>query len=115
MPVPVDARSQAYVYGLSPAATVGSNPTGGMDVCFVCCQVEVSATGWSLVQRSPTDCGASLCVMTKPREQGGHSPRWAAEPEKKISQNIIAVSLRALSDWSYNEDRPCSLWGTNLG
>ena len=30
-------------------------------VSVVCCQVEVSATGWSLVQRSPTDCGAS-CV-----------------------------------------------------
>ena len=29
----------------------------------VCCQVEVSATSWSLVQRSPTDCGASLCVI----------------------------------------------------
>jgi hypothetical protein len=25
----------------------------------VCCQVEVSATGWSLVQRIPTDCGVS--------------------------------------------------------
>jgi hypothetical protein len=31
--------------------------------CFVCCQVEVSATDWSLVQRSPTDCGASLCMI----------------------------------------------------
>ena len=36
---------------------------------FVCreCRVlsgrEVSATSWSLVQRSPTDCGASLCVI----------------------------------------------------
>ena len=32
-----------------------------MDVCLLwvlCCQVEVSATSWSLVQRSPTDCGA---------------------------------------------------------
>jgi hypothetical protein len=27
----------------------------------VCCQIEVSATGWSLVQRSPTDCGVSEC------------------------------------------------------
>ena len=29
------------------------------------CQVEVSATGRSLVQRSPTDCGVSLCVIYK--------------------------------------------------
>ena len=32
-------------------------------VIIVCCQVEVSATSRSLVQRSPTDCGASLCVI----------------------------------------------------
>jgi hypothetical protein len=29
----------------------------------VCCQVEVSETSWSLIQRSPTDCDASLCVI----------------------------------------------------
>jgi hypothetical protein len=32
-------------------------------VCVVFCQVKVSATSWSLVQRSPTDCGASLWVI----------------------------------------------------
>jgi hypothetical protein len=51
------------------------NPAGGMDVCLLwvlrVCQVEVSATGWSLVQRSPTDCGASLCVISKPQEWRG--------------------------------------------
>ena len=31
---PVAARSKAYVYGRSPAEIVGSNPTGGMDVCL---------------------------------------------------------------------------------
>jgi hypothetical protein len=29
----------------------------------VCCQLEVSATSWSFVQRSPTNCGASLYVI----------------------------------------------------
>ena len=29
-------------------------------VSVVCCRVEVSATGRSLVQRSPTDCGLSV-------------------------------------------------------
>jgi hypothetical protein len=29
----------------------------------VCCQGEVSATSSSLVHRSPTDCGASSCVI----------------------------------------------------
>jgi hypothetical protein len=36
----------------------------------------------TLGQRRPTDCGASLWVIMKPRERGGHSPRWTAEPEK---------------------------------
>jgi len=35
--------------------------TGMFVVIVVCCQVEVSATGWSLVRRSPTDCGVSEC------------------------------------------------------
>jgi hypothetical protein len=48
LPVPVAARSKAWVCGRSSAEIVGSNPTGGMDVCLVsvvCCQVEVSAWG----------------------------------------------------------------------
>jgi hypothetical protein len=53
---------QVWVFGRSLTRIVGSNPTGGMDlsvVSVVCCQVEVSATGWSLVQRSPTESGVS--------------------------------------------------------
>jgi len=44
---------------------VGSNPTGGwmFAVNVVFCQVEVSAMMLSLIQRSPTECGASLCVI----------------------------------------------------
>jgi hypothetical protein len=34
-PVPVVARSKAYVYGRSPAVIVGSNPTGAW--MFICC------------------------------------------------------------------------------
>jgi hypothetical protein len=30
-----------------------------------------------------------LCEIKKPRERGGHSPRWAAEPEKLIIIIII--------------------------
>ena len=60
------------VCGGSPAETVCANPIGGHGcvsvVNVVCCQVEVAATSRSLVQRSPTDCGASLCVIQKPRE-----------------------------------------------
>ena len=40
-------------------------------VSVVCCQVEVSATGRSLVQRSPTECGVSeydheVSIMRRP-------------------------------------------------
>jgi hypothetical protein len=57
---------------------------------------EVSATSLSLVQRNPTDCGASLCVIKKSRERGGHSPRWAAEPEK----NYVYLMGPPLYMWS---------------
>jgi hypothetical protein len=52
------------VYGFSLAGIMGSNPAWGhgclslVSVAF--CQVQVSATGRSLVQRSPTEC---LCVL----------------------------------------------------
>jgi hypothetical protein len=57
------------------------NPRGGMDVCCECCQVEVSATGRSLLQRSPIDGGVSLFVIKKHRAWGGPGPCWAVTPE----------------------------------
>jgi hypothetical protein len=36
MSVPVAALTEALVYGRSPTAIVGSNPTGGLDVCLLC-------------------------------------------------------------------------------
>jgi hypothetical protein len=63
----VAARSKAWVCGGALTGIVGSNHSGGIDVCLlysvVCCQVEVSASGRSLVQRSPTDCGVCLSVI----------------------------------------------------
>jgi hypothetical protein len=52
-PIPVAVRSKAWVCGRSLARNVGSNPARGHGclslVSVVCCQVEVSATSWSLV------------------------------------------------------------------
>jgi hypothetical protein len=61
MPIPVTARSKAWVYDRSLVGIVGSNPAGSMDVYLlsVLCVVRLSATGWSLVQRSHTECGVS--------------------------------------------------------
>jgi hypothetical protein len=68
----------------SLAGIVGSNPTGGMEVCLlsdVHCQVEVSASGRSLVQSSPTKCGVSECdheasVIRRPGPLVAVAPWW---------------------------------------
>jgi len=48
-------------------------------VSVMCCQVDASATDWSPVQRSPTDSGASLSVIKKPRKRGDLSPMPGCE------------------------------------
>jgi hypothetical protein len=35
MPIPVAARSKAWVYGRSLTEIVGSNPAEGMDICLL--------------------------------------------------------------------------------
>jgi hypothetical protein len=74
-PIPVAEQCKAWICSRSPAGIAGLNPVEGMDVCLLwvlCfCQVEDSATDWSLVQRIPTDCGASSCVISKPQDWGG--------------------------------------------
>jgi len=71
VPITGTARSR----GCSLAGIVGSNPAGGHGclslVSVVCCQVEVSASGLSFVQRSHTECGMSECdressIMRRP-------------------------------------------------
>ena len=61
--IPVAARSKAWVCGHSSAGIAGSNRAWRVDVCSynVLCQVQVSATGLSLAQRSSTECGVSEC------------------------------------------------------
>jgi hypothetical protein len=54
----VAARSKAWVCDSSLARAEGSNTAGVMDICILWglfCEVEVSATGRTLVQRSPTE------------------------------------------------------------
>jgi hypothetical protein len=79
MTIPVVARSMAWVCSRLRAGIVGSNPAGGgwmSRVSVVCYQIEVSAVGRLLVQRSPTECGASECdheasTMSRPWPTGG--------------------------------------------
>jgi hypothetical protein len=67
----------ARLLGLRVLILVGA----WMPVLWVlCCQVEVSATGQYLVQRSPTECSVLLCVTYKPRARGSPGSRWAVTP-----------------------------------
>ena len=62
MLISVVARSKAWVCVRSLAGIVGSNPAGAwiyVVVSVVRCQVEVSVSGLSLIQRSHTECGSS--------------------------------------------------------
>jgi hypothetical protein len=45
MPIPVTARSKAWVYSRSLTGIVGSNPTGGMNVCVV---FDVRTVAWNV-------------------------------------------------------------------
>ena len=66
-PIPVAARCNAWVRTRSLAGTEGSNPAGGMDVCLLCVLCVVSATGLSLVRRSPPECDLETLTMRRPR------------------------------------------------
>jgi len=62
----VAASSKAWVCGRSLAGVVGYHFAESMSVCLsvvtvVCCQLEVSATGRSVIQSSPTEC-VNVCV-----------------------------------------------------
>ena len=57
-------------------------------VSVVCCQVEISVSGWSLAQRSLTECGVSECnretsIMGSPWSTGG-GRGWLLCRVKKI-------------------------------
>ena len=61
----------------------------------VCCQVEVSATSWSLAQRSATDYSVSLYAIYEHQELRCHDPRWAAAivEEKKFKNSSFNLFI----------------------
>jgi len=65
MPIPVASHSKACVCDRPFSGIASSNPAEGMDVCLltsvVCCQIELSVSVSSLVQRSPK-CFVCVCV-----------------------------------------------------
>jgi hypothetical protein len=70
-PIPLAAPSKTQVCGQLLAQIAGLNRVGCMNeslsrLSLLCCQVEVSAAGRSLVQRGYTDCGVS--VISEPQQ-----------------------------------------------
>jgi hypothetical protein len=98
MPIPVVTRSKAWVCGRSLTGNVGSNPAGGGHGCLslvsvVCCQVEVSASAWLLVHRSPTECGVSECDREAPIMRRPWPTKGCCAMEKST---LIKLRLRKL-------------------
>jgi hypothetical protein len=92
--MPMAARSKALVCRHSLVGVAGSNPTGGTNVSAVSCQVEVSASGLSLMQRSPSECGVSECdgealVMRRPRPNRD----CCAMTKKSIECQLFFITL----------------------
>ena len=81
-------------------------------VSFECCQVDISAMSWSLVQRSLTNSDTS-CVILKPCEWEGPGPQGAVMPEtnKQNNKRITIASHRAetLSHDLQNMKQQCYL------
>ena len=84
----MSVRCKAWICCRSIAGIAGSNP-----VSVVCCQVEVSASVLSLVQKSSTECGVSECdrvasIMRRPWPTRGY---WAVE--KKSTKTLVILGM----------------------
>jgi hypothetical protein len=63
-------------------------------VSIECCQVEVSVTGLSLDQRSPTDCGVSECGgVSRPWPTRGCRPRGGGGGGRGHTASISGYQL----------------------
>jgi len=77
--MPMAARSKAWFCGRSIAGIGGSNPPGGgghgflSAVSVVCCQVEVTVKGHSIVQ-GVSQCDGEASIMRMPGQVGAVAP-----------------------------------------
>jgi hypothetical protein len=86
------APSKTWVCCRSLAGIVGSNPSGSIDVSLLYCQVEVSASGWSLVQRSLTECGVSS-ERGHELVRGGHDSESCRSSTGKENRVFLSVCI----------------------
>ena len=109
-PIPVAARSKVWVFG-HPCWNCWFESRRG-HVSVVCFQVEVSASSWSLIQMSPTECGAfesdgSVTRRTWPTGAGGGGS-CALRNRITTHSEILAVnaSLRRLTGIAPSLSKP---------
>jgi hypothetical protein len=108
----VAALSQAWVFGRSLTRIVGSNPTGGMDICLllVLCVVRLR----SLRRADPSSRGVlpSMICLKCDREsstkRGGPGPYRAVEQkEKKIMVMNFVSGIKTILSWMRSECYEC--------
>jgi hypothetical protein len=98
-PIPVAAWSKAWVCDRWLAGIACSNPAGGggehgclSRVSVVCCQVEVSASGWSPIHRNHTDCVVSECAREVSNRKSSHRPTTGRSATGKKLINKLSLS-----------------------
>jgi hypothetical protein len=79
-------------------------------VSVVCCQVEVSASGWSLIQRNPTECGVSEC--DREASKGEATTRIRAEESQETKKVGTRAIRKVSSHFEYFENRSRGLYVT---
>ena len=82
-PIPVAVRSKTWVCSRSLPEIVGSNPTGGMDVCllWVCCLNRQRSLRWAdNSSRAVLSSAVCLSVIMKPWWRGGPDTLRAVAP-----------------------------------
>jgi len=86
-------------------------------VSIVCCQVAVFASGWSLVQRSPTECDREAKIMRSPWPTRG----YCAMKTKKCMAYVVpktavcdVIKVRAVHQDQHWRVKIVTSWGMML-
>ena len=101
--IPMAARYKAWVCGWFLARIAGSNPSLDMDVrlfrvcvCVcVLCHVDVSTSGWSLVQRNPAGVVFPVSVILK----RGKGRSWPGIASKHYRGKKCIIYLKLCICW----------------
>jgi hypothetical protein len=117
-PVPVTARSKTSVCGRSPAEIVGSNPTGGMDVCLCeCCVLSGRGLCYELITR-PEESYRLWCVVVCDLETSRMRKPWPAlgrstRKKRERGTMIIGKFQTQLNNFEASETKNSMRWRKN--